>query len=237
MIKPIVEIHKGVHVVRDDLFPGGTKARFLNILFENHDEIVYASPPEGGAQTALAHCAQQAGKKATIFIAKRAKPHDRAIMARSLGAKIYQVSPGYMTVCQARAKKYCDDTGAKLAPFGMDVPEALDIIANAARQIDVEPDEIWCAAGSGVLIRALGKAFPHAKRHAVQIGRTLSKADVDGAEIHISPLKFSQPLYRAEHSQPFPSDPHYDAKAWDICRLHKGGGNVLFWNVTGPALN
>lgn len=32
-----------------------------------------------------------------------------------------------------------------------------------------------------------------------------------------------------------PADPHYDAKAWDVCAAAYGPGRVLFWNVTGPA--
>lgn len=233
MIAPIVKMHEGIHVVRDDLFHGGTKARFLAKLYEKHDEIVYATPPEGGAQTALAYCAEAAGKKATLFVAKRAQPHNRALLAKSLGAKIYQVSPGYMTVCQARAKQYCEDTGATLAPFGLDLPEAMAVIAEAARMIGFEPDEIWTAAGSGVLTRSLALAFPKAKRHAVQIGRELNKEDVLGADIHVSPLKFQQAIKAAP---PFPSDPHYDAKAWDICKRKRGSGKILFWNVTGPAI-
>jgi hypothetical protein len=232
MTAPIVDIHQGIHVVRDDLLPGGTKTRFISALFQNCDEIVYATPAEGGAQTALAYAAKQAGKKATLFVAKRQRPHDRTILAKALGAKVYQVDPGYMTVCQARARRYCADTGATLAPFGMNTPEAIDIISSAARMIGFDPDEIWCAAGSGVLSRSLAKAFPNARRHAVQIGRKLSPADVAGAEIHISPLAFKDPI---SAKPPFPSDPHYDAKAWDICRKMRGQGSVLFWNVTGPA--
>jgi len=64
---PIVTVHSGIHVVRDDLFPGGTKARFLPALFDYADEVVYASPAEGGAQTALAHTAAALGKRATIL--------------------------------------------------------------------------------------------------------------------------------------------------------------------------
>ena len=30
---PIVKEHEGIQVVRDDLFPGGTKARFIPRLF------------------------------------------------------------------------------------------------------------------------------------------------------------------------------------------------------------
>lgn len=178
MIKPHVTEHDGVFVVRDDLFPGGTKARFLPLLFDCADEVVYASPAEGGAQTALATVAARLGKRATIFVAKRAQPHPRTLMAKRLGAQIVLVSPGYLNVVQARAREYCQEHGARLAPFGFDVPEAIEAIAAAARSIGEEPDEVWCAGGSGVLARGLAQAWPNARRHVVQVGRELSPADV-----------------------------------------------------------
>ncbi len=232
MTPPVVREHDGITVVRDDLFPGGTKARFLPVLFADAAEVVYASPAEGGAQTALAHTAARLGKRATIFVAKRAKPHARALEAKRVGAKVLQVSPGYLTVVQARARAYCAATGAKLAPFGVDLPEAIATIAAAARATGLRPDEVWCASGSGVLARSLAAAWPSARRHVVQVGRELTAADVAGATIHPHPLEFSAV---AKVSAPFPSDPHYDAKAWQICKARRGAGLVLFWNVTGPA--
>ena len=98
MTKPIVENHNGVLVVRDELFEGGTKARFIPLLFDCADEVVYASPAEGGAQSALATVAGQLGKRATIFVAerKREKWHARTLMAERLGATIKQVPHGYL---------------------------------------------------------------------------------------------------------------------------------------------
>lgn len=229
---PIVRLHDGVHVVRDDLFVGGTKARFLAVLFDGADEVVYASPAQGGAQTALAHTAARLGKRATIFVAKRAVPHPRALEAKRVGAKVLQVSPGYLNVVQARARSYCAATGARLVPFGVNLPEAIAGIAEAARATGLEPDEVWCAAGSGVLARALAAAWPQAMLHAVQVGRALSPADVAGATIHVYPAAFDATARRAP---PFPSDPHYDAKAWEMCLARRGAGAVAFWNVTGPA--
>jgi hypothetical protein len=230
---PIVIEHDGVRVVRDDLFPGGTKARFLPALFEGVDEVVYASPAQGGAQTALAVVAADVGKLATIFVAKRAEPHPRAMMAKALGAKVMQVSPGYLTVVQARAKAYAAARGARLAPFGVDMPEALRAIADAALASGEDPEEVWCASGSGVLARGLALAWPLARFHVVQVGRDLSRGDLPlGAEVHIAPLKFEQV---SKTVPPFPSDPHYDAKAWAICSETKRPGRVVFWNVTGPA--
>lgn len=232
MTAPIVIEHNGVHVVRDDLFAGGTKARYLRRLFDHADEVVYASPAEGGAQTALAQCAANTGKLATIFVAKRERPHARALMAKQLGAKVVQVTPGYLNVVQARARAYCEATGAFLVPFGADLPESVDAIAEAAIATAIEPDEIWCAAGSGVLARGLAAAWPKARRYAVQVGRALTKDEVASAEIITHRQKFGD---ASKDATPFPSDRHYDAKAWEICEARRGAGLVLFWNVTGPA--
>lgn len=232
MTKPQLIQHDGVFVVRDDLFPGGTKARFLPMLFDGANEVVYASAAEGGAQTALATVAAQLGKRATIFVAKRAQPHAHALMAKRLGAKIMQVSPGYLSTVQARAREYSGHAGARLAPFGVDMPEAIAAIAAAARMIGFEPDEVWCASGSGVLARGLAIAWPKAHRHVVQVGRALRADEVAGARIHVYPVLFGR---GAKTKPPFPSDPHYDAKAWELCAACKGRGRVLFWNVAGPA--
>jgi hypothetical protein len=230
---PVVVEHDGVRVVRDDLFPGGTKARFLPALFEGVDEVVYASPAEGGAQTALATVAAALGKRATIFVAKRAEPHPRALMAKRLGAKVMQVSPGYLAVVQKRAADYAAARGAYLSPFGVDLPIATSVLAEAAASTGLDPEEVWCASGSGVLARGLAAAWPSAAFHVVQIGRDLDESDVPpGATVHVHPLKFGD---RCKTLPPFPSDPHYDAKAWELCQTQKGPGRVVFWNVTGPA--
>jgi len=102
MIAPIVERHCGVLVVRDDLHPGGTKARFIGRVFDNAEEAVYATPAEGGAQTALAYVARSLGKRATLFVAQRAKPHARTLEAARLAAKVVSVSPGYLSVVESR---------------------------------------------------------------------------------------------------------------------------------------
>jgi hypothetical protein len=230
MKPPVVMDYEGITVVRDDLFLGGTKARFIPLLFENTEEIVYASPAEGGAQTALAHTAAALGKRATIFVAKRASPHPRTLEAKRLGAKVMQVSPGYLTVVQARAREYCRRTGAMLAPFGFDFPEAITCIAEVALMTGIQPDEVWCASGSGVLARGLSVAFPNARRHVVEVGRELSSDDVAGAKIHKAGVPFSKAI---KERPPFPSCPHYDAKAWRVCKAQSGNGLVLFWNVAG----
>jgi hypothetical protein len=228
---PMVIEYEDVLVVRDDLFPGGTKARFLEVLFDGAEEVVYASPAEGGAQVALATVARKLGKRATIFVARRAKPHPRTLQAAKLGPKIVPVVPGYLSVVQSRAREYCARTGARLMPFGADMPQAVKAIAAAARATGIEPDEVWCAAGSGVLSRGLAAGWPKARRHAVQVGRTLTPREVAGATIHVHPVSFSR---AARSRPPFRSDPYYEAKAWEFIRAGKGTGRMV--NVAGALM-
>jgi hypothetical protein len=240
---PIVREHEGVAVVRDDLFAGGTKARFLPLLFEGCAELVYASPAEGGAQTAMATVAQQLGKQATIFVAKRKQPHDRALMAKRLGATIFQVSPGYLTTVQARARQYVEVNkhrpgGICGLQFGLEAPGMRDVLVAAARSTGLSPRWVWCAAGSGFLASALLQAWPKATICRVRVGRALELQPPRRVETFVAPERFEQACRK---QPPFPSDPHYDAKAWAVMqRIRREDARwrdgCVFWNVTGPAL-
>lgn len=229
---PIVEMHDGILVVRDDLLPGGTKLRYLRSLFADHDEVVYASPVFGGAQLALAHAAKATGKKATLFVAKRKIMHPRTASAEAVGARIIQVEHGYLSHVQARAKMYCQVSGAHYLPFGGDGEEAVEAIAAAARMVwnDVGPfDEVWSAMGSGVLQRGLQRGMPGVKRFfGIMVGGETKNPGI------AVPIPAGMPFEKAFRPQPpFPSDPFYDAKAWAACvRAHAPG--ALFWNVLGP---
>lgn len=132
-----------------------------------------------------------------------AKPHRRTLQAAKLAVKVVPVSPRYLSVVQARAREYCTKTGARLMPFGADTPEAVNVIAAAARATGIEPDGVWCAAGSDVLMRGLAAGWPKARRHAVQVGRALTSRDVAGATIHIHPQSFK---WEGCSKPPFPAE-------------------------------
>jgi hypothetical protein len=118
-------------------------------------------------------------------------------------------------------------------PFGADMPEAINVIAAAACATGIEPDEVWCASGSGVLARGIAAAWPKARRHAVQVGRTLTLRDVADATIHVAAPLFGR---KTCSRPPFPADLHYEAKAWEFLKARKGTGRVVFWNVAAPAV-
>ena len=219
-----------LQVVRDDLMPGGTKARALSVLFDmEHREYVYASPVQGYAQVALAHCAKAAGCYAHIFCAARKEWHPRTIEAASNGAVVDELRPGYLSQVQAVAKAYVAATpDAKLLPFGLDDEAFLEALAEVGRSVRrrlfVQPPEVWTVAGSGVLSRALQRVWPEAEFHAVQIGH---KPDVGRAVLHRAPERFEDD---AKRPPPFPSCSNYDAKAWRFIS-EQAKPDALFWNV------
>jgi hypothetical protein len=140
----------------------------------------------------------------------------------------------FSSKASAAASAHADGEAAR-RPTGAlrhGIPEAMAAIAAAAGSTGIDPAEVWCAAGSGVLARGLAAAWPKARRHVVQVGRTLTAADVAGATIHVYPTPFAR---EAKSKPPFPSDPHYDAKTWELCAVRKGSGRVLCWNVACPA--
>lgn len=224
---PVIEQHAGVLVVRDDLLPGGTKMRAMLPLMQAQaaSEFVYASPAQGYAQVALAHCARLLGRRATVFTAARKVPHPLTQAAADTGAAVVPVPCGYLSVVQARARAYAAERGAFLVPFGVEDAGALQAIAGAAVATGLQPAEVWSVAGSGLLTRALQRAWPRARFVAVVVGR--EGCDIGRARRIVHPLPFER---LAKVLPPFPSAAGYDAKAWEYLRAEAGPG-ALFWNV------
>lgn len=225
---PVVRMHAGIWVVRDDLILGGTKARIIPRLFVSGNEYVYPSPAQGMAQCALAYAAQRCRRSAVIYCAARAERHPNTQRAADAGARIVEVRPGYLSVVKARAREYCNATGATLLPWGLACPEMILGVADLARGIGIEPpDEVWCCAGSGTLARGLRIAWPRAVLYAVQVGAEI-RGGLD-ATVIVAPEKYEQP---AKMPPPFPSAPSYDAKVWQFVRGRaRQGRRVLLWNV------
>ena len=160
-----------------------------------------------------------------MFTAARKVPHPLTVAAADAGAAVVPVPCGYLSVVQARARAYAAERGAHLVPFGADAAASLGAIAEAAAATGLEPAEVWSVAGSGVLTRALQRAWPRARFVAVVVGR--EGCDTGRARRIVHPLPFER---AAKVRPPFPSAPGYDAKAWEYIRAEAGPG-ALFWNV------
>lgn len=229
-----IEQHKGVHVLRDDLLPGGTKSIFLpKILDPVNYYYVYASPVYGGMQIALAKYAGSVNRQAVIFCAKRTFPHPNTIKCIEGGAMVMQVKGGYLSTCQRKAADFVSmNANSQLVRFGADYPEAIDAIAERMRQVSVsigqEPDHIYCAVGSGTLLRGIIKGTTAARITGVLVGKELTIQQNDRVSIVHYPKPFEK---EANFTAPFPSCPNYDLKAWEVCMGDRKEGMTLFWNV------
>lgn len=224
--------YNGITVLRDDLLTGGTKSRFIESLLDpKYDEYVYASPVYGGFQIALSAVCGKIGKKATIFCAKRKDPHPNSLKCKALGAKVMQVPYGYLSNIQSKARRHCERTGAKYLTFGADYPEANKSIADVMREITKEigePDEVWCAVGSGTLLKGIIEGTDSAKIYGVQVGAEYCGRLPGRVKI----MKYPKPFEKESKAKsPFPSCKNYDLKAWEYCLKNSNGGKVLFWNV------
>jgi hypothetical protein len=230
---PVVERHGPWWLVRDDRIVGGTKRRVLPLFFDGtHREYVYASPAYGYAQVALAASCRDYGLQATVFVAQRRVPYRHTQTAADLGAQICTVPYGYLSNVQAKARAYAVAVGARLVPFGLDdervVAALATCAAGVAAQVGPVP-ELWTVAGSGVVSRALQRAWPGVPVHAVQIGHALDDRQRGRARVHVAPERFEQ---EARDPPPFPSCGNYDAKAWRFIGREAVPG-ALFWNVAG----
>lgn len=226
-----IDEFEGIRVVRDDLLPGGSKRRALTPLLarlaaRGFEEFVFGGPAEGYAQLALAHSANDVGCRATYFVAARKQLHRHTQDALDNGAQIVQVKNGRLNVVQARARRYCEETGAYFFPLGFSTPEyeaeLTRHISSALAGMDIT--ETWCVAGSGLLARCLQAAVPHASHNAVRIGFAPKHGT---ARLFEAPEQFRD---SAQVPPPFPSCSNYDAKAWRFIRQHASEG-ALFWNV------
>jgi len=240
-LEPVLEkVDAKTTVLRDDLLEGGTKLRFLPFLTAGAHEVVFGGPFCGGAPLALSVLGRESGVRVSIFYARRKKLHPRQRIVIRNGARAFAVSPGYMSNVQAKARAYAQTAGALFLPLGFDVGAAeapfVEFLSKLRRKIG-SPDQIWCVAGSGMLSRCIGRAFPDSEVLAVAVGlrsRHENQTMPSNVSILDCPYRFEQTTKAAA---PFPSDPNYDRKGWEqLVVSGRRRGSVLFYNVLGPSI-
>lgn len=227
---PIIERRGKIFVLRDDLLPGGTKSILVPVLLDRarHSEFVYASPAFGGFQVALSAFA---GSRATIFTAKRKELHRMTRKCKEYGAKIVEIPHGYLTNVQAKARAYCQETGAQLLVFGAKGETSRALLAERMRRaseiLGGEPPQIGCAVGSGTLVESILQGTDRARVHGVIVGAEYEN-DHPRLKLEKYPLPFSE---TSRYLSGFPSNPNYDLKALELFLKSDPPEGSLFWNV------
>ena len=224
-----------VKVVRDDMIQGGTKQRAIDVYFKGKgEEYIYAGPPTGYAQVALAKSGKKYNENVTIFLSRRNSDTKATKKARSLGAKIIYTRIGMnLKDLQEDAKKYKNRKSNRvLLPFGLDnedFVQRLVICIKEAWGRKKKPQRMWLVAGSATLLKALHKVFPKCHFLIVQVGKKIWPDQLEGINhtLYISPEKFND---EAEIQPPYPTVKAYDAKLWRFV-LEYGKNGDFVWNV------
>lgn len=227
-------------LIQDTVLPAGTKQRgiafFQRLKESGINEIVTYATVYGYGQVATAWCCRAVGLLCTIFLPETFPRTRMTRDAMKLGASIVDIGPdnGYPTgtVLSMKARNYAQkESDRRLIELGLDDPDFIQALAEGiiAAKDNIYPQRIWVAGGSGVLARALAKAFPEAELHIVQVGRKIYPDILAGIKhvLYTSPEAFRN---NAEIVPPYKSLRHYDAKIWRFVRKHGPDGDFI-WNV------
>lgn len=233
---PVVKVHEGVRVVRDDLLVG-SKVRggdcLVRSLPEHIDTLVYCQPRFGLAGVSILDVAKRHNKKVMLWMpsSKRISPHQAACIER--GAEYDFLRIAAMPNLNAHAKKWADERdNAYFIPLGLKHEMVTAGFVKVASQIP-EPQDVWTVLSTGVLHRSLQIAWPNATFHGVAVARNMKAGEVGHDRIISHPLAFTQGL-KEKDMPPFPCIAEYDAKGWGPAVQFKKDNpdrDVLFWNV------
>lgn len=226
---PVVTVHDGIRVVRDDLTVG-TKVRGGDLLASKveQDRLVYVQPRTGLAGVSLLDVCKRRNKELTLFMpsSKRISYHQAACIEQGADARFIRIAA--MPVLNNYARKWAEEHGHYFIPLGLKHELVTAGLIHAALKIP-EPEEVWTVVSTGVLTRALQIAYPNATFHAVAVARNMKSGEIGRADIISAPEPFQKAI-NMDDRPPFPSVPTYDAKAWRYIPKNTGR-DILFWNV------
>lgn len=226
--EPVLERFERFWVVRDDLVPGGSKARALYAMLKDRQfgSVAYAGDRFGFGPIALASVSYALGIEALLVFPSGPShsPTIEAVLAFPNVEVILDQASTTQKQAFLRAQEIASTRGAHLFPVGFDTPEFVQALCNVAVSITA-PMQAWSLAGSGCLSRALQLAWPDTEIHAVSMG--FPHVRLGRAIVHSPAERYDE---IATVRPPYPSAEYYDAKIWSVVSAH-GADDALIWNV------
>jgi len=230
--EPVVDMHDGVRVVRDDYLVG-SKVRggdcLISSLDSRIDTIVYVQPRTGLAGVSILDVAKKHNKDVMLFMpsSKKISHHQACCIERGAKYEFHRIAA--MPNLNAIAKKWASERkNAFFVPLGLKHEMVTAGIVKTASKIR-EPEEVYTATSTGVLTRALQIAWPNAKFYSVCVSRNMKAGELGIAEPICEPLAFLQ-AEKKENLPPFPTIDTYDGKVWKYIPKNTNK-DILFWNV------
>lgn len=226
-------------VLRDEFLPGGTKSTYVHDILDRNPAAGYlfSTPPEGGYQIALATACKERGKRCVIVTAHRKEKHAHTLTVKELGGRVFEVKTNaFQSRLEKVGREIAQSDGLFKIEFGANYDFGIETISQRMKAITAklgrEPEEIFCAVGSGTLLKGILRGTEKAKIFAVMVGKnhTLDEFDHQNrVELIRHRLPFQKPLAIKTSFQP---NATYEAKAFEVCRQRRNKEKLtLFWNV------
>ena len=219
------------NVFRDDMLIGGSKQRGLIPMLAKIKEpiIVYAGPPQGYAQIALAYGAKLTHKTVKLYLNKVKEKTELTKYAEGFGNVTVYEKMAPLSDLQKEADLLADHNHY-IINFGMnDTLFIKQFTKSLKKVIKIQPARIWLVAGSATILNVLYKIFPKTFFNVVQVGKKIWADQIKSkrTKLYISDKKFSEP---SSILPPYPSVSTYDAKLWEFF-IKYGKNDDYIWNV------
>lgn len=227
---PILSLHNGRIVVRDDHIVGGTKSRAADLVVARaeSDHLCYVVPRKGLAGVAILEAAKRHDKKVTFFMPSSKVCSDIQAYCYENADQTFFHRIASMPNLNRMAEQWANDNGAYFVPLGLKHELATAAIIRTCdnlRRQGFNPETMLYAISTGVLGRALQIGFPDTDFTAVAVARNIQEGEL-GDAIFMSekrPFLTDEPLATRP---PYPSVANYDAKLWK----YSNPGDAI-WNV------
>lgn len=196
----------------------------------------------------LAACCREFPKMGCVVsypMGKGDKTPPQAEQAASLGAELFPVPAARINICFAAARRHVERRGGLMLPFGLECEQAVNAVARVAARVKPEffsGGTVVLSCGSGVSLAGLLRGFSAQPHRIVGIssGRSLDnirrcvRRYVPELPNYVELREAQEPYKRAiTFPCPFPSNPHYDLKAWKYLAENRAQFHepLLFWNI------
>ena len=247
-----------LHVCRDDLTFGGTKARgimpyFLHLKRTNPlvSKILYTGCYTGYGPVVAALGGRLAGLETALVLSRSAIGAARATPTGEVRkyAPVRKSESAGANVSYAQYWKRLVEVGKQMdkdredvfwLPLGLEDPVFETALAEGIRNATPAEEEanpispkfdrtVWVVGGTGVVARALARAFPRAQVCAVPA----SRPDRLRERLQGSRVKMVERVPPQGHGPaPYPTIEGYDSLAWDVAVQRAESGDLV-WNVAG----
>jgi 16S rRNA G966 N2-methylase RsmD len=214
------------YVVRDDLLMAGTKQRMVKYIgskLSQDKKYVYAGPPSGVAQVALALIGQFFGLN-IVYITKTIT--DMTLKAKTFGLNVITTQSVGKTYDKYIGEYKYEGLPLGLKGFDEDLAEAISEKSSISFESFYKrtyKGSMWCIIGTGTLEHAIRLAIPGIVTIKVQVGYDNELAD------YVAPESY---LEHAKYMPPYQSVSTYDAKIWQFVIKYGHDGDFI-WNVAG----